>query len=276
MTIYLKDIWPIENTDEFKIHFAKEAKEDNHAYQPLDVWLRDESEWKKWQEYRPNRNDFNLPYIFSLMDFYHEGKAETWLFGGVFKVLKRHNDRYEVERMELGARFIGRLKIKYSYKDRITRPFMENHYNKFEVKEILSEPYSGRSFPGFEDIDLSFEELEVLIENDRSDWKTALENVKGVYLVTDTKTNKGYVGVAYPELGGIWARWRCYIETGDGGNAAIHTLINRYGLEYGRKFFRFALLEHRPLNTPDKKILSREKYWKNILRTRGDAGLNRN
>ena len=46
----------------------------------------------------------------------------------------------------------------------------ENHYQNFEVQEILREPYSGRAFPGFEDIDLSFEELETLVRNDRPDW----------------------------------------------------------------------------------------------------------
>jgi hypothetical protein len=29
----------------------------------------------------------------------------------------------------------------------------ENHYPDLTVQEILREPYSGRSFPGFEDID---------------------------------------------------------------------------------------------------------------------------
>jgi hypothetical protein len=39
---------------------------------------------------------------------------------------------------------------------------------------VLWEPYSGRSFPGFEDIDLCFEELETLVRNSRPDWKAAL------------------------------------------------------------------------------------------------------
>lgn len=265
----LREIWPIKNTSEFKIHFARY----NQRSRPLDVWVRSKSEWQGWQEYRPKNNDFNRPYIFSLIQFHHE--PDTWLFGGVFKVLERHDDRYEVELTDMGKSFIGRLKIKYSHKKRATRTHMEPHYSKFEVKEILSEPYSGRAFPGFEEIDLSFEELEALIQNDRLDWKTALESVKGIYLLTDTETNKRYVGSAYGD-DGIWSRWRCYIETGHGRNIGIHQLINGADINYCRSFFRFALLEHRPFNTPDDKIQSREAYWKRILLTRGEMGLNYN
>jgi len=46
------------------------------------------------------------------------------------------------------------------------------------VQEILREPYSGRSFPGYEDIDISFDELETLVQNERSDWKAALESTE--------------------------------------------------------------------------------------------------
>lgn len=273
MTIFLKNIWSIENPNEYKIHFARY---DNQSHsRPLDVWVRRRSEWQGWQEYYPGRNDFNRPYIFSLMQFYHE--PETWLFGGIFAVLKRHANRYDVDLTDIGEDFIGRLKIKYPYKSRTTRPCMKPHYPNFEVKEILPESYTGRSFPGFEEIDLSFEELEALIRNDRLDWKTALENIKGIYLLTDTKTNKRYVGSAYGDCG-IWSRWRNYIETGHGGNIGIHTLINGKDkdIDYCRRFFRFSLLESRPFNTSNETIFSRENYWKRILLTRGETGLNHN
>ncbi len=272
MTIFLREIWVIENTSEYKIHFARHDKSSH----PLEVWVRSKSEWQDWQEYWPGRNDFNQPYIFSLMQFYHE--PETWLFGGVFKVIERCENSYKVELTDMGENFIGRLKIKSSYKERTARTYMEPHYSEFEVKEILSEPYTGRAFPGFEEIDLSFEELETLIRNDRLDWKTALGSMKGIYLLTDTKTNKRYVGSAYGDAG-IWSRWRCYIETGHGGNVGIHQLINGVDIDdddYCRRFFRFALLENRPFNTPDEKIQSREAYWKRILLTRGETGLNHN
>ena len=279
MTILLRDIWLIENTSDFKIHFARHEKGTVplDECRPLDVWVRDKKEWQEWQETYPGRNDFNRQYIFSLMEFHHE--PETWLFGGVFKVLGvvdgPAGKNYKVELKDMGSEFIGRLKIKSSYNSRPTRINMDTCYSEFEVKEILSEPYSGQAFPGFEYIDISFGELESLIRKGRLDWKTALENVKGIYLLTDTKTGKRYVGSVYGE-GGVWSRWGEYIETGHGENVAIRDLIKEFGLDHCKNYFRFALLEHRPSNTSEDKIKSRETYWKNILFTRGDTGLNRN
>lgn len=269
MTLFLKDIWPIENLAEYKIHFARF----NQHSQPLDVWVRSTREWQQWQEFRPGRNDFNRPFIFSLARFYHE--TDIWLFGGVFRVLARYPDRYEVELTDQGEALIGRLKLRSANRDRLTRTNMEPHYQAFEVQEILREPYSGRSFAGYDEIDLSFEELETLVRNDRQDWKTALESVKGIYLITDIKTGRRYVGSAYGDQG-IWSRWRCYVETGHGGNKGIHALINGGDLEYCRSHFRFSLLEHRLSKTPDEKILDREAFWKRILLTRGVQGLNQN
>jgi hypothetical protein len=269
MTILLHDIWRVASPESYKLHFARW----NGANQPLEVWVRDKQEWQGWQEYRPARNDFNRQFIFSLMQFYHE--PDIWLFGGVYSVSGRRADAYEVELTDEGAGFIGRLKLRSPYRERATRVKFENHYADLEVQEVLREPYSGRSFPGFEDIDLSFEELETLVRNSRPDWKAALASVKGVYLISDTKTGKRYVGSAYGDQG-IWSRWCSYIATGHGGNVELRALVSDPSLDYCRKWFRFALLEYRPGPTPDNVILAREVFWKRILLSRGEQGLNRN
>jgi len=269
MAIMLDDIWRIETPSDYKVHFARW----NGDAQPLEVFVRNRDEWQGWQEYRPSRNDFNRPCIFSLVQFYHE--TDAWLFGGVFRVLERHDDRYEVELSDSGRDFIGRLKLYSPHRGRTTRANFENHYAGFEVLEILREPYSGRQFPGYEDIDLSFEELETLVRNDRPDWKAALESIKGIYLISDITTGKRYVGSAYGDQG-IWSRWCAYIESGHGGNVELRELVTDPTLDYCRANFRFALLEHRPSRTPEEVILGREAFWKRILLTRGKQGLNRN
>ncbi len=271
--ILLKDIWPIENVSDYKVHFGHW----NGNEQPLDAWVRAPSNWVEWQEHRPGRNDFNRPYIFSLMEFYHE--KDTWLFGGVFRVLSRYEDRYKVTLTELGKSFIGRLKLLSSYRERQRRVNFENHYDgkhTLQVLEILREPYSGQVFPGYEKIDLSFDGLEILVQNDRPDWKAALESVKGIYLITDTKTGKRYVGSAYGDQG-IWSRWRSYIDSGHGGNIELQELVKAQKIDYCRANFRFALLEYRPAGTPDETIHVRESYWKDILLSRNKKfGLNKN
>jgi hypothetical protein len=94
VTILLKDIWALPDPCSYKIHFAREEPNS----QPLEVWLRSKEAWQGWQEYRPKVNAFNRPLIFSLIQFYHE--TDIWLFGGVYRVLTVHNDRYEVELTE--------------------------------------------------------------------------------------------------------------------------------------------------------------------------------
>ena len=265
----LRDIWPIENVADYKVHFGRKSG----ITEPLDEWVDHRTKWTGWQEWRPNRDEFNRDRIFSLMDFYPE--TDRWLFGGVFSVVGRPEGRYEVELENLGAEFIGRLKLSSSYRSRPTRVNFENHYNSFVVSEILSEPWSGRTFPGYEDIDLPFRELETLIENGKPDWKSALENVKGIYLITDAASGKRYVGKASGDQG-IWARWSNYVVTGHGGNTELRRLIGGHGTEYARNNFRFVLLEHRAMRTSDEVVDMREQFWKGALQTLGKFGLNRN
>lgn len=270
MTIMLSDIWPIANQRDYKVHFARY----NGYSQPLEVWARSPDEWMGWQEYRPGRNDFNRPLIFSLMQFYHENDA--WLFGGVFRVLERHSDHYVVELTEQGAAYAGRLKLHSPYRKRTTRPRMENHYRLFEVQEILREPYSGRRFPGYNDINLSFDELETIVRHERLDWKTPLENIKGVYLISvHGRRVRSYVGAAWGDQG-IWSRWVQYIDNGHGGNVALRELLQGHDLDYCRRHFRFSLLEDMSFQSSDEAIQARERHWKDVLSTRSPHGLNRN
>lgn len=289
--IFLKDIWKIKNVKDYKVHFATY----NRKTQPLDDWVSDPRIWQRWQEYKSTNPSsvFNRRFIFSLMQFYHE--TDIWLFGGVFEVLEDQGDRYVVELTEQGQNFIGRLKLHSSYRARARRVHFKKHYDVeqnaqlllpelleqspnyapiLKVHEILREPYSGRSFPGYENIDLSFAELDTLIRNDRTDWRVALASVKGVYLISDKNTDKQYVGAAYGDMG-TWQRWHNYVDTGHGGNVELQKLVRENGIEYCRKYFQFALLEYRPTYTSDDVVRKREQWWKNVLGTR-ESGLNRN
>jgi hypothetical protein len=267
--LLLSDIWPIAEPGDFKIHFARW----NGQVEPLEVWARDKLEWQGWQEYRPSRNEFSRPHVFALIQFYHE--PDSWLFGGVFDIVARHADRYEVRWSELGKNLCGRLKLHARYKGRTTRANFEKHYPELIVAEILPEPYAGRAFAGYDNIHLSFEELQTLVRNERLDWKTALESVKGVYLIVDTRTGARYVGAALGDEG-IWSRWRAYAETGHGGNVELKPLVEPAGLVYCRAHFRFTLLEHLASRCPDELVRRREEFWKQALDTRGKGGLNRN
>ena len=264
MTILLNDIWPIpeQNQRKFKCHLAQSSYKTG-LVEPLDDYLDDPSKWHGWQIGRGKKDRFSRRFIFSLMRFYPEG-SDIWLFGGIFEVIERSpRNNYKVQLTDQLQAYIGRLKLHLRKESMTTTPYLETYYRKVKVLEILRERYSGRVFPGYENIDISFNELESLVQNNRTDWRSALENVKGVYLITDTNTGKRYVGAAYGNQG-IWFRWNAYARTGHGGNSELQYLL-KSDTDYARKHFRFALLEYRAARTPDDKISQRETYWKNAF-----------
>lgn len=145
-----------------------------------------------------------------------------------------------------------------------------------QVSEILREPYSGEFFPGFENIDHDFCALLPIFRNEKRDWKAALGNVKGVYVITDKSNGKRYVGSAYGDCG-IWARCFDYMETGHGGNAELQKLIARNSPDYAQKYFKFSLLEYRSMRADDEDIHKRETYWKEVFLSRAKRfGYNEN
>jgi hypothetical protein len=266
--LLLSDLLPLAQPTEYKLHFARRDKT-----RPLDDYLEGWDRWVGWQQYWPGRNDFNRPFIFSLMDFHPE--PDIWLFGGIFQVLGLCDKRYEVALMDHAAALIGRLKVRYPYKTRMTRPYLEGHYDGMVVSELLPRPYAGRVFPGYNELDLSFSELETIVRTSRPDWKQALELIKGVYLITDALAEKRYVGSAYGTAG-IWSRWSAYAWTGHGGNVELRPLVLNDDLAYCRENLRITLLEHHVSTVSDETILAREVFWKTALRSRGLTGMNRN
>ena len=121
-------------------------------------------------------------------------------------------------------------------------------------------------FCGYDNIAHDFSQLELIIKRGQLDWKAALENVKGVYLIVDKSNGMKYVGSASGDTG-IWSRWTSYIETGHGGNCELTKLIKNYDIEYARNNFQFSLLEFYSMRTDDQTIFDREQYWKKVLQT---------
>lgn len=96
-----------------------------------------------------------------------------------------------------------------------------------------------------------------------------MQNQKGVYLITDTLTNKRYVGSAYGK-DMMLGRWKHYAENGHGGNVELVKLVNENGFDYIKKNFRYTILEIYKNITEDDFIISRESFWKEVLLTRNN------
>ncbi len=268
MSIKLTEILQIQNLSDYKMHLACW----NGKYQPLDVFVISKEEWEDWQRYRGKRDDFNRKYIFALIDFYPE--SDIWLFGGIYEVIERNTQGYKVRLEESSKELIGRLKIRFKRPGRTKAVKLEKYHNKLILSEILKECYTGEEFCGYENINHDFRSIENIIKTNKPDWKAALSNIKGVYLITDKNNGRSYVGSAYGDSG-IWSRWACYIGTGHGWTDELTKLVKEKGIPYARNNFVFTLLEYRSMKTDDKAIIEREKYWKEVLLTR-EFGYNRN
>lgn len=257
--ISLKSVLKIINPEEFKVHFAVYNGEE----QPLDVFVKNKSDWQGWNEWRGGRDDFSRKYIFSLMRFYHQ--KNRWLFGGIYEVLERNAHGYKLKLLDLHKEFVGRLIINHSGPGARGRAFyFENHYPEMSISEIFESEYSGESFCGFDNVQHGFDQIEHIIKNQRLDWKTALMSVKGVYLIIDKLNGKKYVGSAYGDTG-LWSRWECYVNTGHGWNQGLSKLISEAGIEYARENFQFSIVEFYSMRTDDQFIINREQHWKRVL-----------
>ncbi len=159
--------------------------------------------WKGWNEWR-DLNDWTRDYIFSLIEFYPNQNLVFWC---IFRVIERKEDCYVIEEVEEFKKYTGRLLLNfYRYQGLRGRAFkLEGYISDITVNQVLEYRYSGEVFPGYENIDHDYYSLESIFKMEKSDWKTALENVKGVYLITDKANGKMYVGSAYGDSG-IWSR----------------------------------------------------------------------
>ncbi|NLT68941.1 MAG: GIY-YIG nuclease family protein [Acidobacteria bacterium] len=269
--IKLRDVIPLDDPAQYKLHLACRTED---WVNPLDEYVADYKNWLGWNQWKGAKNDWTRDFVFSVMEFYP--RSDAWLFGGIFRVLQRCEDHYVLEEVEDYKKFVGRVILSFHrYQGMRGRAYyLENYYDEFTVLEILSTPYVGESFPGYENICHDFHVLESIFKSERSDWKVALSSVKGIYIISDRSNGKKYIGSAYGEAG-IWSRWACYMGNGHGWNDELTKLVDEKQIKYARENFQFSLLEIMSMSTPDNSVISRESHWKNALLTR-EHGYNRN
>lgn len=274
----LNDLLALSQDEQYyyKLHIAKY----NGESQPLDIFMHDFNDWVGWNEYRDGKNVFPRRYIFSLIADYHH--ADQYIFGGIFEIIERYDDwkitkrGYRVELCEKCKALIGRLVVRCkTFKNRGRAFLMENYLKDCYVHKILERQYQGVDFPGYSNVLIDFPTLEVLAANQKDDWRVALENMKGIYLIADKSNGKKYVGSASGDYG-IWSRWCAYANTAHGDNDMLIELINTEGKDYARNNFQLSILEIWPMHTATETIINRENYWKEALLTRGDFGYNKN
>jgi len=237
---------------------------------PIDILANDPEEWQRWNSWRPETNAFNRKFIFSLALDRHD--PTLWLFGGIFEVTARRPEprtySYDVIlREDLMGAFIRRLYVRLHLAGRQRRRTMESCLGEMTVSSILEEAFVGDPFPGHDRINHTLADLQIIVSQQRPDWRIALEHMKGVYVIHDQTTGARYVGSAYGDTG-IWHRWSTYAATLHGNNVGLKELLDEKGADYFAANMKFALLEFWSMRTDDDHVLERESYWKEVLHAR--------
>ena len=268
------------NFCDYKVHFATGRYNKKEPYNTFLI-----NEFKCWQERQTQRN-FERKFILSLV--YYE--KDIWMFGGVYEVLpikavsiEGENGwkgwKYETKLTDRALDYIGRAFFKFKKEFRASYPVLElepkngEAISKMPLSHILDKRVALSDFIGFDKVNIDFKTLKYIVSDSISSWKSALSNIKGIYLIVDTLTGKQYVGSAYGNEC-IWQRWSEYAKNGHGGNVELKELLKKNGENY--KFnFKYSILEVCNMNLGNEYIIERETYWKEVLLTR-NFGLNKN
>lgn len=261
MKILLNDIlnFSEEDLQKIKIRFNKS---NNSDFEPIKLFKENKKGLYVGQFWNYANKSFKLGEI--TIGFLRISDDKWLLFhiGIITKDLNLYNTvGYEYETLEKYEKYFGRLIIKYKNKSQNLIRYANSVINECEVFEILNDTFDDDGFPGYDNVDLSWHDLKRVIE--KKDWKTALENQKGIYLITDIETGKRYVGSAYGE-NMLLGRWKNYVETLHGGNKDLKNLSE----EYIKNNFRYSILEIYKSTIDDKVIINREHYWMKILLTK--------
>ena len=252
---------------------------DNGYNDPMDLYLENPDkiniEWFLWKDKRRYFYKGQIAICFLKMT------SDTWLMTAVKRIKKELDvdpDRggigYEADDIAEYQKYCGRLVVKYHNTSRSMGRKFESVMQELEVLQILNDRYTGEDFPGYENTRLSYRQLKNIIDRQLPGWIAALQNQKAVYLLTDTKTGKLYVGSATAQEGMLLQRWSAYIHNGHGGNRGLIELVQQKGFDYIKKYFVYTILENYNATIDDKYVLTRESWWKDTLRTR-DFGYNK-
>jgi len=262
-SIKLNDILKIDNLDNVKIRFN----------------LMFGGNWNPIEMFKNNEMDIILGghyWNYDKKKSYQEGQITVgfiriksnenlWLLFHIGKITKDLNIQngigYEYETLTEYEKYFGRIIVRFKNKSQNMVRKAESVINDCEIAQILPDVFDNDIFPGYDKVNISWNELSRIITKDT--WKTALQNQKGIYLITDSTNGKMYVGSASGnEM--ILNRWKSYVETGHGDNKDLKNL----DFNHIKQYFRYSILDIFKSTTDQQIILERESWWKFVLQSR--------
>jgi hypothetical protein len=269
-SIKLNDLLRLDNINNVKIRFNLMFAQN---WNPIELFKNgDISTMLAGQYWNYNKNKSYKAGQITVGLVKIKPNEDFWLLFHIGQVTKDLNILngvgYEYKDLPEYKKYVGRLIVKFKNKAQTMIRNAKSVIDDCYVSQILPDTFDNDLFPGYEKVNISWDELKRVIE--KENWKTALQNQKGVYLMTDISNGKMYVGSAYGEHM-ILGRWRAYVNNGHGGNSGLRVLP----LDHIKQNFRYSILDIYKSTTDDQIIIDRESWWKEVLRSR-QFGYNEN
>lgn len=255
-TVVLQEILNIQNPEDF---YVKLNKIDQFGIDTKSLYINDQPKLLEQMGYlydtlrKTNKPHFNYvmdrPYTIHLIPYDEANKL--WLFVGAYSQSGTYQQTYEDRvttyyKLNLApehSKLKGRLIVKFERPDgsQHVRIGLESATAQgFKLHSILEREISSVEFQDYRNVRLTYQELKSIIKNQNPTWKTALSHLNAIYLQTDTKTGKQYVGSAYGKQK-LWGRWTEYVETYHGVNKALKELFKKEGASYFEDYFTYML-----------------------------------
>ncbi len=262
-----------EEIERTKIRFNQSNGIDN----PIEIFKSNPQkllDWNYWnsQSYKVGQISIGLVKI----------NYDEWLLFTVGTIMKVKNIKfnsgvgceYKTANERYGQLF-GRVIVKYHKKFQSQFPNASTVLEDLEVKEILPSIFSGFDFSGYDNVSLTYYELETILKGNYPSYRNALQNQQAVYVLTDTNTGKLYIGSATSKNQMLLSRWEGYIKTFHNGNEGLKELFETEGENYFKKYFKYSIIENFNSKVNPDFVIDRECYWKKVLDTR-NHGYNKN
>jgi len=261
--IKLNDVLRLDHLNNVKIRFNLMFAGN---WNPIEMFKNNEMEdilggqywnYNKMKSYKTGQVTIGLIRI--------KSNDDLWLLFHIGRVIKDLNIQngigYEHEILNEYEKYFGRIIVKFKNRSQNMVRRAESVIDQCEIVQILPDVFDNDLFPGYDKVHITWSELSRVVTKDT--WKTALQNQKGVYLITDSSNGKLYVGSAYGDEM-ILNRWKSYVKSGHGGNQELKLL----GFDHIKKYFKYSILDIFKSTTQSQVIIERESWWKEALLSR--------
>lgn len=275
--IKLNDLLQLTETeiDNTKIRFNQGNGNEN----PIDLYKNNPNEllnWQYWNSQKFKQNQLVIGFV-----QLHDDEWLLFTIGRIKSIRDLGKDRgvgYDFETLnDQYGKFFGRVVVTYKKYHSQQCRLAKNVFDLLVVKEILPDSYGNLDldFTGYDNVSLSYEQLKSIVEGGSPLYREKLKTQQGVYVLTDKKTGKLYVGSATSKEHMLFGRWAGYVKTFHNNNKALVELHEKYGDDYFKKNFTYTIIENFDARVSVRYIQKRESYWKEVFQTK-TRGYNRN